>query len=52
MEAFLVLVVLILPRLLKHGGPFVLGLLPLISDRCNTRYRLMKEAEHPSSDQR
>ena len=52
MEAFIVIVLLILPRLLKHAGPFVLALLPLISDRCNERYRRMKEAEHSSSEQR
>lgn len=52
MEAVIVLMLLTLPRLLKYAGTFVLALLPLISDRCNERYRLMKEAEHPSSEQR
>lgn len=34
MEA-LVLVVLLLASVLRYGGPFVLGLLPLISERCS-----------------
>lgn len=52
MEPILRSVALILVVLFSCGGPFVLALLPLVSDRCNTRYQRMKEAENSSKEQR
>lgn len=52
MGTITLLVLLLASAFLASAFNFILRLLPLVSDRCNKRYLLMKEAECRLNDQR